>query len=205
VCKNNKAYVITPKHKRKTIYPLYKKNNDNKEEYLIIPKRVIAITESQKNANYEFKSHEKVALNKNLYTKVMKFFFKRLVYYLIKTGYKIIIPYVKLGSLQVCQIKKPNSVRKRYVNFAESKKQNKTIYDYPKHWLNGFKPFLNHTKEIRQNNRNVRIDNTKHSNYYSWQFIRTVYRKNTYNKDNHELTLVNHFNTEGYKMYHKLT
>jgi hypothetical protein len=65
------SYDIIPKEDRKHITKL----KDKSGNYNILPKRINSIIESQKQANYDFKSHKKIALNKELYVKVMKFFF----------------------------------------------------------------------------------------------------------------------------------
>lgn len=202
--KNPKNYKIKFKDKRTCVTPLL----DSNEEFIIKPLRVNSITHSQSAANYNFKSHKKVALNKKLYVEVMKFFFKRLVYYMIQSGNRIKLPYVKLGSLQICQVKSKGGVKK-YVNFAESKKQHKTVLDSPNKLLNGYKPYMKHFVDkdrVMPNGmlNTLRTDNTTHATHYTWRFIRTVFRPNSYNKTNHELTLVTFFNTEGYKFYHKL-
>lgn len=199
------SYAIHYKEERKNIITL----TDDAGEFNIIPKRVNAILESQKNANYKYKKHEKVALNKSLYSKVMKLFFKKLLYHLIKTGYKINLPYVKLGSLQVCQKKSLSAKPKKYINFAESKLQGKTVYNYPKHWLNGYKPYFLHITDMQRTNSNsydktIKIDTTVHNDHYHWKLIRTALRPNSYNKSNNELTLVEYFNREGYKRYTKI-
>ena len=217
---SKRNFKIKPKQERKSITELYAKNDEGQyiDEYNIIPKRINAINQSQKEANYNYKSHEKIALNKKLYIDVMKFFFKRLLYYLITKGQEIVLPYVKLGSLQVCQKEttkydhtsktvnySDNTKRIKYVDFAKSKKEGKTVYSYSPFWTKGYKPNLYHfTKKTSPNNISKKIDFTKDSSYYSWSLVRSARRPNKYNKTKPEVTLIDFFNKEGYKFYRKL-
>jgi hypothetical protein len=188
------------KHNRRHVTKLYDANN----KYIIKPIRINSITESANEADRKFKGHKEIAKNKSLYIKVMKFFFMRLGYYLITTGLNIKIPYVKLGSLQVAQVKEKGENRK-FVNFAESKKQGKTVYERPKHWLNGYKPLLvHHALELKNNNRTLKTDLTIHSSHYNWHFVRSLIRPNSYNKTQNDVTLMNFYRYEGYKLYNKL-
>lgn len=195
----NDKYIPLYKHLRSNVIPLY----NIKGDYIVIPKRINAVTQSTKEANKNYKNQVKVYNNKSLYRKVIRFFLKRLAYYLVKTGADIQLPYVKLGSIRMCQNKQKSN---KFINFKESKIQGKTVWNYTKHWVDSYKPvFVHFDKTIRvDNDKSVRTCNLPNSNHYKWTPVRQLMRPNSYNTFHHELTILEFFKTDGYKFYHKL-
>lgn len=192
----------TPLYKceRKYIFPLYK--NEEKNIYQSLPNKINAINHSLKAVDKKYKSHQKID-NPELYKKVLNFFFKRLVYYLIKTGTEIKIPYVKLGSLQFVQVKSKHT-EKKVIDYQASLKKNKTVYKRSKFYVAGYMPVFRHYRnDILDDDIEIRTCNLTHADNYEWSINRTVLRPNTYNKFNHKLTLIDFFVEKGYKFYKK--
>lgn len=172
-------------------------------------KRASSIGLSAKTLPHQDRPKHSGYISQEDYKAIMKLYFKRVMYHMIKTGDKFIIPQF-LGSLQIIRY---NFDKWNKQKDADGNQYNRTMVDF------------HNTMKLRKEgiNKTVKLKCKSTGGYwwkahwyksvyarfktqslYKFEFVRPNIRSNSYNKNNPELSIVPFFRDKGWEIYYEL-
>lgn len=161
-------------------------------------KRRVSVLESYSLFKEKYNKEDKHFMTKKQFNKVVLKFGKKLTYYLITTGRRVILP-GWLGSLQMVKIFIGDRKGIDYYNtnkiYGEHNKlnpDNKKIIYHRNKLTKGYIPKLYWSKKYAR---------VKNRDLYSFEFTRPNRRPNSYNKKNPKISVIPFFKEKGYKIY----
>lgn len=162
-------------------------------------KKADVISESRKEYAYLDKPKSKYNVDSKTYNEICRRFFRELAYVFITTGEEIELP-SGLGCIQVCKRKDEYSIYGGNIDKRNSYRKRKKVY-FDNSITNGYW----FTIRWYKSKKSKYSKNFKYSKYYKFNLTRPNIRKNTWNKTQPKVHLVDFFREEGFEIYKDIT
>lgn len=165
----------------------------------MINERQSSIKMSYKTVDYRYKPKHVNYLSYKEYRQVLTMLHERMAYHLIVTGDSMILP-ARMGILQCVKYKNPtkrkvdyHKTRKIYGQWNIDNPDNKKAVYHRNVITEGYAPKVHWAKRATATFKN--------KNLWSFKFTRPNIRRNSYNKNHPEVSLIDFFKEKGYQIY----